>query len=544
MPNQESIKALRTLLLPISPTAGTELRCAFVLEEFLLSLGVRFADFHDWVVINLEQWEEERSPSKVLRLAVQRVLLVAGEVGSDELSKHYFYIHKKLMTEHFFSHSEGRWFLTHSFLMLELATKERLTAAQIARMLAIRDGRARFNRHTTEAFLSKLKCGPTLSVNQVQDLFHADSAEEASYFADASLEQSAEMVGSAATTLGYSESLAIHLQQLTPEKDFRKYGPYLQILNFQCTLAEYFDHAVTDLYEFSPRGKAALWLFNAYPDALTKAGNPYLNNAKSVERADSGWVRMKKTGGRPGTAALERILFNLEMMGFAARRELARLIRLWLHRIIRLTQPMTNPLPLSLSQSEWSNVLVSVAAGNSSTYGVLEQRLVDALTWGRYVGGWRARGVGASVNATNISTRRLGDCDYQSSDEKIIFAFESHGGVLTDIYVREHLRTLRKTFALRRHELEGIAEISAWKIHVSFVAHELMLRDFADGDRVELEDANLTVHFLTFRKFVAEWESNQPDYAHLDQLVIAPLQKKQTPSEVRQRLLYMAASSS
>ncbi|WP_460410361.1 MULTISPECIES: hypothetical protein [unclassified Pseudomonas] len=541
MPSKESIKALRTLLLPISPTPGTESRSASVLEEFLLSLGLHNADFHDWTIINLEQWEDALSPSDELRRAVERILVVSGDIGANELSQHYFSIHKKLIDDHFFSHSEGRWFLSHSFLMLELASKEKLTAAQIARMLAVRDGRARFNRQTTETFLNKMRYGPTLSVEQVQDLFHADSAEEAPFFADASLEQAASMVGSAASALGYAQSLAENLRQLAPEDNCDKYAPYLQILHFQCTLAEYFDHAVTDLYEFSPRGMAALWLFDAYPDALTKAGNPFLNNAKSVERADAGWVRMKKKGERPGTAALEGILFNLEMMGFAARRELARLIRLWLHRIIRFTRPTTNDLPQSLSKTEWEKVIGAVGAGNSSTYGILEQRIVDAITWGQFADGWRARGVGASVNATNISTRRLGDCDYQSSDGKIISAFESHGGVLTDIYVKEHLRTLMKTFALRREELEGIAEISEWEININFVAHSLALRGYADGDQVEHEGAIFTLHFITFSDFVNSWLRDAPNYEHLDQFVVMPLQKKQTPNEVRQKLMALAA---
>ena len=541
MPSKEAIKALRTLLLPIIPVAGTEAKCASIFEKYLLSLEIQTADFHDWAIINLEQWEEALTPPDELRRAVEKILIVAGDIGADELSRYYFFIHRKLIEDHFFSHSESRWFLSHSFLMLGLASKEKLTAAQIARMLAVRDGRARFNRQTTEAFLNKMKYGPTLSVEQVKDLFHADSAEEALFFADASLEQSAAMVDSEASALGYSESLAENLQQLAPEDSCDKYAPYLQILHFQCTLAEYFDHAVTDLYEFSPRGTAALWLFDAYPDALTKSGNPFLNNAKSVERADAGWVRMKKKGERPGTAALEGILFNLEMMGFAARRELARLIRLWLHRIIRLTRPITSALPVSFSQADWDRVLVAVGADNSSTYGILEQRIVDALTWGRHSEGWRARGIGASVNATNISTRRLGDCDYQSSERKVISAFESHGGVLTDIYVKEHLRTLKKTFVLRRDELEGIAEISDWEINISFVAHSLMLRDYVDGQPVEFEGVVFTLHFITFRDFIGVWVNNAPDYEQLDQFVILPLQKKQTPNEVRQRLLVLAA---
>ncbi|MGP9510658.1 hypothetical protein ACT3R2_16810 [Halomonas sp. AOP43-D1-39] len=275
MPSQESIRALRTLLLPISAIAGTEERCATVLEETLVNLGILVADFNDWVSISLEQWEESQLPSDDLRTVIRNVLLVAGEVATEALSAHYFDIHSRLLEDHFFSHAEGRWFLSHSFIILELASKERLTAAQIARMLAVRDSRARFNRHTTETFLNKMRYGPSLEDTQVAALFHADSGEEAPYFADASLEEASEMIDLAARSLGYAGQLAASLQKLAKSEEIDKYSPYLQILHFQCTLAEYFDHALTDLYEFSPRGKAALWLFDAYPEELTRAGNPW-----------------------------------------------------------------------------------------------------------------------------------------------------------------------------------------------------------------------------------------------------------------------------
>lgn len=540
MPSQESIRALRTLILPISPAADFEIKCAKVLEDSLLNRGILNTDFLNWTTTSLEQWEETQVPPDDLKKIVQSILLVAGDLATEALSQHYFSIHLKLIEEHFFSHAEGRWFLSHSFMILELASKSMLTSAQIARMLAVRDGRARFNRHTTETFLNKMQLGPSLTIEQIEKLFESDKEQEGAYFADSSLGEAAIMLDTAARSLGYAGKLADNLQTLANQKEIGKYAPYLQILHFQCTLAEYFDHAVTDLYEFRPRGIAALWLFGAYPDALSNAGNPFLNNAKSVERADAGWVRMKKKAERPGTAALEGILSNLEEMGFAARRELARLIRLWLHRIIRFTQPLTDLLPDSLTEEKWNKLLGNVGNANSATYGILEQRILDALSWGEHLNGWRSRGIGASVNATNISTRRLGDCDYQSSETKSIFAYESHGGTLTDIYVKEHIRTFKKSFILRREELEGIAEISEWTINVNFVAHNLKLQEFSNGDRIELEDVKITLYFQTFNEIINQWLTAQPNYDDLNRLIITPLQQKNTPSEVRRTLLTLS----
>src|SRR5690606_19731858 len=128
----------------------------------------------------------------------------------------------------------------------------------------------------------------------------------------------------------------------------------------------------------------ARWLFDSYPDVLASAANPFLNNAKSVERADIGWVRMKKKAERPGTAALECILSNLEMMGFAARRELSRLIRLWLHRVLRAARDTVSPLPEVFTERQWLRVLEFVRTRNSTTYGILEQRVVDAISSEQY----------------------------------------------------------------------------------------------------------------------------------------------------------------
>src|SRR3546814_11380722 len=101
---------------------------------------------------------------------------------------------------------------------------------------------------------------------------------------------------------------------------------------------------MVDLYEFSPRGVAANWLFQEYPDSIAGASNPFLNNAKAVEVIDESWVRSKRSAERPGARAIYHLLSMLDGLGFSARREIARWVRLWLLRVIRVA----NERPLGM----------------------------------------------------------------------------------------------------------------------------------------------------------------------------------------------------
>ncbi|OUC12912.1 MAG: hypothetical protein B0A82_19960 [Alkalinema sp. CACIAM 70d] len=535
---------LRMLLLPARH--GTEKSCGRSLKKELVALGVLPDDFLNWVSLQLEQWRLLGTPSSELRQIVKSSILAACTGAPSEviiygakLADRYFEIHEKLIREHLMSHEEGVTFLSHAFLIAHLASAEKLSAAQIANLLSQRDQRARFSRQSIASALEALRVQPELSIKQVRILYFRDAGQELAAFADADLPTAAELVTLAGERLGYQGDLLTALKTLSPISGSNglssPYTPYLQILHYQCSIAEYFDHAVTDLYEFSPRGASCNWLHSQYPDSITGAGNPFLNNAKSVEVADIGWVRSKKSKERPGAMALLSILQGLQAMGFFARRELARWLRLWLHRAIRIAGSAATAIPTTLSPQQISSLIARISLGNTETFGILEQRVVDAITVCLHPQ-WRTRGLGDSVNTTNLSRTKLGDCEFLNPATKSLVAYESHGGKLTAVYVEEHLATIKKSVLRRIDELTAIADISAWSAEIIFVAHEVIGEI---PDSVTIEGLAITIKTATFSTFLATQipSDSEAFSSAITEYFLTPLQAQRTPNEVRQKLL-------
>ncbi|RYZ87770.1 MAG: hypothetical protein EOP06_12140, partial [Proteobacteria bacterium] len=482
-----------------------------MLETTLSSFGVIHADFQAWVALRVANWMESGSPAADLRQVVLEILKIADLNHGPKLAQIYFETHRGLMTSYFMSHEEARALLTSAFFIGDLAWIERQSAAQIAKLLAAGRNDTTFTRQSVGYLTEKMGYKAVLTRPEVEALFSEDADAALEFFADADIAAACEIATTYALLLGFPSNLYTALTALAPLANLVHFPPYLQILHYQCTIAEYFDHAARDFYEFSPRGGPALWLFSQYPGALATAGNPYLNNAKSVGEVDESWVRSKKQNERPGAKALHEILAGLEQMRFAARREVAKVLRMWLHHVMRLSEPLTMMLPEQLTSSQIESLLNGVMLGNTGTYGIIEQRIVDAVSAARHrpVDGWRGRGLGDSVNTTNVSRKKIGDVDFQHAGNRKIIAYEAHGGELTDIYVDEHLRTLRKVIALRNEELAGIADLSEWEVTVVFIAHRISVED-----RIVLEIDGLRVAliFQTFAQFLENSIDLEPDY--------------------------------
>jgi hypothetical protein len=428
------------------------------------------------------------------------------------------------------NHEEARGFLGNSLLMCDLALTELQSAAQIAQLLS---GRHQiYSRQAIEVLLSGFRVSVELDAADVSALFDEDSASDLAQFADADLATATNYVSATVSKFGFVGAMNTQLEALTPQGTLSRYGPYLQVLHFQCTIAEFFDHAVTDLYEFSPRGVIAQSLFERYPPTIASAGNPFLNNMKSVAKIDEIWALGKKPAELPGAQALWRILAGLESLGFAARREVCKLLRIWVHRVIRLSLPTAVVLPPALTQVHVDALVAWVAGGNTATFGIVEQRVVDTIASGIHplANGWRSRGVGDSVNATNVSRKKIGDCDFQNTGTRSIVAYESHGGTLTDVYVKDHLRTLRKVLDERVSELSATAEPADWTIKLVFVAHEL---ETTPWPPMVVNGIPTVLEFKTFTEFVAEL----PNLAAWNQTLLSPLTANRTPMEVKQATL-------
>ncbi|MBD8658238.1 hypothetical protein IFT68_21725 [Oxalobacteraceae sp. CFBP 13730] len=498
---------------------------AAALDQALARLHVNSDDFFAWHSLNVGLWQEGKPAPLPLRKIVKTVLEGADPINGARLALKYFDLHTKLMTAHAMSHEEARSFLTNAFLIADLATVDLLSAAQIARLLSEGREGSLFSRQSVGSLLLALRCGCALEETKVKALFDKDRVNELSFFADAGLEAAAEIVNDTAMRLGNRAPLAAYLLTLA------RFTPYLQILHFQCVIAEFYDHATTDVYEFNPRSKLGKWIFDQYP--LGK-GNPFLNNLKSVEVLAQSWVRAKKSKERPGAHVLLGVLQGLQEMRFAGRRELAKAIRLWLHRVIRLSKEQAVSIPAALSADQHSRINAWVATGNTVTCGVVEQRIVDAVSTSLHLkGDFRIRGRGDSVNTTNISRKKMGDCDFQNSDDLIIHAYESHGGTLTDIYVDEHIRTLEKVIGLRKDELEGVADISKWKLNVIFIAHNFSLKH---RGTVTVGGLNVSFDFIDFSVFL----SRAPSSIDWGTYLIAPLNERRTANEVREKFLAAA----
>lgn len=385
-----------------------------------------------------------------------------------------------------------------------------------------------------------MKMAPAIGTDAIEAILESDQLLSESEFGDSELLECAQYITILGTQLGYKADIGAELLKLIDEADVSKFTPYLQILHYQCAILELFDHTLKDFYEFSPRGQAATKLFQCYPEPMQKAGNPFLNNAKSVGQVNFPWAAAKKNNEFPGAAALFAILDGLDEMGYAARQELALWVRCFIHRFMTFAIPLETPLPENLDQSQYVNLITNAAQENTETRGIIEQRIVDAIGLSLHPANdkWMARGIGDSVNASNTSKKKLGDCDFQNILEHQAIAYEAHGGVLTQTYLDEHVRTLSNTIAPRVAEWSTFSNPQDWNVAIIFVAHKFNAEPPSDFD---ITGVSISISFLTYDQFF-ERVGKDIDATIFNTYVLGPLSQKRTPSFVRQKFIELIQS--
>jgi hypothetical protein len=525
---------MRWLLLPI-PVEG-ETAAVEAAREALVYARVDPEDALTWIGLELQSWREAGEPSGDFR-AVVAAYLEAGDPGlGRDLARVYFRLHQRLMAQPMIDHDAASAVLSHARLMALLAREESLTAAQVAKLVAVRDKRAPISWKLVEPVLSQLGLAPELGQEEIEALYATDERLEVEAFADADETACAEMVADAARHLGFPGDLLGPLMDLLPVES-TPFGPYLQMLHFQCVIAEHHDHSLSAIYEFNPRGQAPKWLFERYPSTLEVAGNPFLNNAKSVDELNLEWARSKKPARIQQAHALVAIVQGLDSLGYSARRELASWLRRLLVRRIRIARGYEVELPARLSAAQARQVFKAVAAGETGTRGILEQRVVDAAAFLRHPAPeWIPRGLLDSVNATNVSRRKCGDCDFQNAAASAVRAYEAHAGKLTDVYVQGHLRTLEAVLVERAVEWEeNVGPGLEWEVIVTFVAHEI---DVSTLPTVEIGNATVRIEATDYASFLAGLSSSSPGAKDaVNRYVRGPIAAPRTPASVRQKLL-------
>ncbi|WP_339638286.1 hypothetical protein [uncultured Sulfitobacter sp.] len=544
--------AIRTLLLPVKPGIGSayDQRAS----EILIAIGVEEAQA-DWVRLEASAWRKSTTPSVEFSRFVQELIYTPDRtpvtfmmepeaLGNraaythilTQFSSRYFEIHKRIMAEERVGHEEAMRVLSYAHTMMLMATAGGMTASRIYSIL-LADGITISKSWSTPRFILDL-CGirQDVSAADIEKIYDEDKDTEPDLLGDLTLEEAVGHVAASCQTFGYDGDLHGQLRTLLID---HRHTPYLVMLHFQTSLIQIYNHRLTNGYEFSPRGEGVLWLTDRYNQAGLNVGlSPFLNNAKSVDTLNAGWASSKKKRERHAARALVDMLAELDRLSDPSRAAAGLYLRGILHRIIRISSEagggLVDPLPpMTLEMA--GKLMAGVANGNTSTKGVIEQRLSDciALHGAGDLNAWRRRGFGDSVFTTNTASKKFGDAELKHLTDPIIVAIEAHGGRLTEKYVQDHLFTMSNVLPLRAEELEDRAPLTDWRIRLQFHAHAL---DDGMTTAVEICGTKVEIEYRTYADLalikiddVLVETLNEHLTAHLNAIHIHP--------EVRRKLI-------
>ena len=460
------------------------------------------SEFQLKLEIATEEWLEQARAAPILVDAFD----VALEHTSTELvsltAQAYIQLHSQLTEQKGdaarLSNSMARRLLSRSSLIVYLLKYENFSCSQVARLLSETEKSLRISYHSVVAIARKLNVLPALSLPEAgDDLWLSDSELSLMLFPDSSIAESCSIAGDQIAIWTPECDVASLLQRLvrSVDNDQEQFWPYLQMLHWCLLPLEFYDHPVSYLYEFAPRGRVGLSLFSRYP-AVT--GNPVLNNAKAVQRLNYSWASNR---GGDAAHALVEILDVLESLPFVPRRHAGGILRAWLIRMVDLLGVEASKIDLPVTDVIFHRVIDYVIETDTNTQGVIEQRVIDCLAvlaYGRE--GWRAKGLGDGVNASNFSRHKLGDVEFTNVDERRAIALEAHGGHLSVTYVQDHARSLSRIIQQRLVESwDALDDPQAWSVDVLFVAHSCAPSGLPEAEI--MHGVSVEYNYLTYLEF-------------------------------------------
>lgn len=463
---------VRALLLPIERTAHDSVMQA--LESYADTQGFTSDDLAIVLREDLDAWAQQGEVSSTLRSVIDVALKFTPDVLRAVNARSYLGMYTKLRARSNdvagLTHAVARDLLSRAGLIGHLLKEERFSCTQVARLLASTDAALDVSHGSIAVIARALKLLPTLpSGPEYAALWQRDRNLSSDLFPDSTAEETIEIAAEVLQPWIREHPVADLLKSLcrSEASTVDPVWPYLQILHWCLTPLEYFDHPASYLYEFRPRGKSGDTLFANYP-AVT--GNPVLNNAKAIETLNRTWSRNR---GGEDAHALVTLVQALEALPAVSRREAASVLRAWLWRIVDLRTTEPSSLDVDPTRELIETVVNSVSATETSTRGVIEQRVVDYLSYLAYaLPDWRPRGLGDGVNASNFSRHKLGDVEFAKVDDRSAVAVEAHGGHLSRTYVRDHRRSLARIVKQRLDESwANLDDPSKWSIKVVFVSH-------------------------------------------------------------------------
>lgn len=459
-------------ILPLSPGQLRVGQDASV--QVLISAGLSKEEALLKLANDFDAWLDRTSSIQKMSSEVGRVLDHATWDAPRGVSRQACYesIIGKLEDRFKISRREAAIVLSHLPLMLVLAKDFRASPARIACLMMQSDGRTTVGWRVVDAVLREFGIKCELQKAAVEKLLAEDHENAARQLGDSTIESMVESLTEQAKVLGMNGSFAEAFVVLLGRDGDDAFVPYLQTLLYLAVVDAFFDHPSEYLYTFRPRGEVANHVFSQFPSTLAPGGNPVLNNLKAVDRLTTDWAESRDEM-REQSKALVRIVQGLSSLSHAARSGMSAGIRRAILRFIDIKTPANVRVPDAANLETVKLFLERIAKAETGTRGVIEQRTADFLGLLEHpLPAWRGRGLGDPVNASNSSSGKLGDCDFQNLAAQECVAMEAHAGRLTDVYVREHLRTLRRNLPVRRQEWERISEIEKWKLRIRFLVHE------------------------------------------------------------------------
>lgn len=485
-------------LLPLNPTelkTGLEDAVAilegrgFTKEESLLKLS---GDFDLWLD---EGSSRDRFPPDLAPIIARASW---EPPARQSLVKCYSSLVQKIAKRFSETRRDTAIVLSQLPFILEIAINFRGSPARIARLLEQTEKRISVNWRMVDSILSYFGIRSELDENAVRELLRMDREGSNQELIDSTIGTVAEMLVSQGEKLGLDQKFRDGVIRLFLPKDVPTFPPYLQILLYVSTVDHFFDHPPEFFYTFKPRGDVANLIFGVFPPELAPGGNPMLNNFKALNRITLDWAVSRKEN-REQARALVEIVEGLSSLAYSPRIQITSLIRKAIIRYIEIKTPAPINLDPVTDFESIKRFVRAVADCQTGTRGVIEQRVADFLAAIEHsLPEWRSRGLGDPVNASNSSSKKLGDCDFQNVSERQCNAVEAHAGRLTDVYVREHMRTLRLNLPARLDEWAQISELSEWTLTLRFLVHE----DARSGQSIAVPGALVApIEVRTYREY-------------------------------------------
>lgn len=477
-----------------------------------------------------DTWLSGVAPSRELKQAVAALFKSCAQVSF--LGSSLFKLHDDLVEKDYLTHEQAMDVIGSAERIVTLAKIEKMCAYMITDHLGIEG----ITFDSIQRLLRLVNAVPVFSLSDAKRVMQLDRNAVVRTFKDDDDRQALDTLGDELAKLNCPGSIVDTIRYLDADVD---HEPYMFMIHFELLPLEKYDrYPGRGVYEFSPRGEACNYLW--HDEYKNPTQNPYLNNAKGFAALDMTWAenRKGKQGVKNGPVRLVELFDELNKLPYPSRRHAGRLIRRWLCRRLsrRLdARPSSIPMPDKTSRIAFFE---KTGAANTSTLGIIDQRVCDMLAMLDQPERMRqkARGLGSSVNETNLSAAKLGDVEFVDYINHTIVGYEAHGGQLRDEYIDLHINTMKRILDEKRPELREEADPSCWSIEVKYVAHDISpLVRYKTRTSISVGDYQATVVAMTYSDLIDELGGPEAVADHEDLfnlLIHQPLNYGKVPDQI------------